>query len=45
VVQDGLAGRVYAVVTRRGLIRFTSLLDHHRELFEALREQAGLLPI
>ncbi len=45
VVQDGLAGRVYAVFTRRGLIRFTSMFDHHRELFEALRAQAGLVPI
>jgi len=42
VVQDGLAGRFYAVVTRRGLVRFSSLFDHHRELFEVLREQAGL---
>ena len=42
VVRDGPAGRLYAVVTRRGLIRFSSLLDHHRELFEVLREQAGL---
>ena len=42
VVQDGLAGRAYAVVTRRGLIRFNCLLDHHRELFETLLERAGL---
>jgi hypothetical protein len=42
VVQDGLAGRAYSVVTRRGLIRFNCLLDHHRELFEMLREHAGL---
>jgi hypothetical protein len=45
VVQDGPAGRVYAVFTRRGLIRFTSLFDHHRELFETLRERAGLVPV
>jgi hypothetical protein len=44
VVQDGLAGRAYAIVTRRGLVRFTSLLDHHRELFEVLLEQARLTP-
>ncbi len=42
VVRDGLAGRDYAVVTRRGLIRFTSLLEHHRELFEMLLERTGL---
>lgn len=42
VVQDGLAGRVYAVVTRRGLIRFSCLFDHHRELFEMLLDRAGL---
>jgi hypothetical protein len=44
VVQDGLAGRVYAVVTRRGLVQFTSLFARHRELFELIRERAGLLP-
>lgn len=42
VVQDGLAGRAYAVVTRRGLIRFNCLFDHHRELFETLLERTGL---
>jgi len=42
VVQDGLAGRAYAVVTRRGLIRFSCLFDHHRELFETLLERSGL---
>jgi len=42
VVRDGLGGRAYAVVTRRGLIRFTSLLDHHRELFETLLARTGL---
>ena len=42
VVRDGLAGRAYAVVTRRGLIRFSSLLEHHRELFETLLERTGL---
>jgi hypothetical protein len=44
-VQDGLAGRVYAVFTRRGLVRFTSMFDHHRELFEALLDRAGLAPV
>src|SRR5512133_1071503 len=36
VVQDGLGGRVYAVFTRRGLVRFTSLFARPRELFELL---------
>jgi hypothetical protein len=42
VVQDGLLGRVYAVVTRRGLVHFTSLFARHRELFEVLLERAEL---
>ncbi|MFY3745188.1 hypothetical protein ACOQFB_14840 [Anaeromyxobacter sp. Red801] len=42
VVQDGLAGRVYAVFTRRGLVQFTSLFARHRELFELLLERAQL---
>ncbi|HET8540146.1 MAG TPA: hypothetical protein VFL83_09780 [Anaeromyxobacter sp.] len=42
VVRDGLGGREYAVVTRRGLVHFTSLFARHRELFEALLEGAGL---
>jgi hypothetical protein len=42
VVQDGLGGRVYAVFTRRGLVRFTSLFARHRELFETLLERAEL---
>ena len=41
-VQDGLAGRVYAVVTRRGLVQFTSLFARHRELFETILERARL---
>lgn len=44
VVQDGLGGRVYAVFTRRGLVQFTSLFARHGELFEVLRERAGLQP-
>ncbi len=44
VIQDGLAGRVYAVFTRRGLVQFTSLFARHRELFEVLRERADLQP-
>ncbi len=42
VVQDGLAGRVYAVFTRRGLVQFTSLFSRHRELFELLLQRAAL---
>ncbi len=42
VVRDGLGGREYALVTRRGPVHFTSLIARHRELFELLRERAGL---
>lgn len=45
VVQDGPVGRAYSVFTRRGLVRFTSLFDHHRELFETLLERADLAPV
>jgi hypothetical protein len=44
VVQDCLAGRVYAVFTRRGLIRFTSMFARHGELFQLLLERAHLSP-
>jgi len=44
VVQDGLGGRMYAVLTRRGAVRFTSLFARHRELFETLLERADLAP-
>jgi hypothetical protein len=44
VVRDGIGGRVYAVITRRGLFHFTSLVARHRELFETLLEGAGLAP-
>lgn len=42
VVRDGLGGREYAVLTRRGPVHFTSLIARHRELFELVRERAGL---
>ena len=42
VVRDGLAGRVYAVFTRRGVVLFTSLTARHRELFETIVERSGL---
>ncbi len=41
-VHDGLGGREYALVTRRGSVRFTSLIARHRELFELLVERAQL---
>jgi hypothetical protein len=44
VVRDGLGGRAYAVVTRRGLVRFTSLFARHAELFEMLLERSDLSP-
>lgn len=42
VVRDGLGGRVYSVLTRRGPVHFTSLFSRHRELFELLLERADL---
>jgi hypothetical protein len=45
VVQEGLAGRLYAVKTQRGPVRFTSLLAHHRELCQLLVERTGLAPV
>ena len=41
-VRDGLGGREYALVTRRGPVHFTSLIARHRELFELLLERAQL---
>jgi hypothetical protein len=45
VVRDGIGGRVVAVFTRDGLVRFTSLVARHRELLETLVDQAGLRPL
>jgi hypothetical protein len=42
VVRDGVGGRVYSVLTRRGPVHFTSLFSRHRELFELLLERADL---
>ncbi len=42
VVRDGLGGREYALVTRRGPVHFTSLIARHRELFELLLDRSGL---
>jgi hypothetical protein len=44
VVRDGVGGRVYALVTRRGPVHFTSLFARHRELFELILDRAGLRP-
>ncbi len=44
VVRDGLGGRVYAVLTRRGAVYFTSLFSRHRELFELILERTHLHP-
>jgi hypothetical protein len=41
-VHPGLAGPLYAVLTRRGLVQFSGLLARHRELFQVLLERAGL---
>jgi hypothetical protein len=45
VVRDGPAGRAYAVLTRRGTLRFTCLLARHRELLETILEGAALEPL
>ncbi len=42
VVRDGLGGREYALVTRRGPVHFTSLIARHRELFDLLLDRAHL---
>jgi hypothetical protein len=39
VVREGPLGRVVAVVTRRGLVHFTSLFSRHRELLALLIER------
>jgi hypothetical protein len=44
VVRDGPGGRAYAILTRRGLFRFTSLFGRHRELFELLLDRSELAP-
>lgn len=45
VVQDGLGGRAYSVLTRRGVVQFTSLFARHRELFEVILRRARLQPL
>jgi hypothetical protein len=41
-VHTGAAGTLYAVLTRRGLVRFTSLIARHRELFQLLLDRGAL---
>ena len=41
-VHTGLAGTLYAVLTRRGLVRFTSVLARHRELFQLMLERGAM---
>ena len=41
-VRQGLAGTLYQLRTRRGPVEFTSVLARHRELFDLLRQRAGL---
>ncbi len=41
-VYAGLAGTLYAVLTRRGRVQFSSLLARHRELLQIVLEGAGL---
>ena len=41
-VHTGAAGTLYAVLTRRGLVRFTSVLARHRELFQILLDRGAL---
>jgi hypothetical protein len=41
-VHTGIAGTLYAVLTRRGLVRFTSVLARHRELCELLLDRGAL---
>jgi len=41
-VRPSVAGTLYAVLTRRGLVEFTSLLARHRELCQIVLEHAGL---
>jgi hypothetical protein len=42
-VRVGLAGTLYAVLTRRGCVQFSSLLARHRELCQLMLDRAGLV--
>ncbi len=41
-VHSGVAGTLYAVLTRRGLVQFSSLLARHREVFQLVLDRARL---
>jgi len=45
VIHRGFAGTLYAVLTRRGLVRFSSLFGGHRELADLLLDRSGLVPL
>jgi hypothetical protein len=45
VIHRGFAGTLYAVLTRRGLVRFSSIFGGHRELADLLLDRTGLVPI
>lgn len=44
-VRAGFAGTLYAVMTRRGLVQFSSLLARHRELCDLMLDRAGLVRV
>jgi hypothetical protein len=41
-VHPSIAGTLYAVLTRRGLVQFSSLIARHRELLQILLERGSL---
>ncbi|HET7753035.1 MAG TPA: hypothetical protein VFK85_03920 [Anaeromyxobacteraceae bacterium] len=45
VIHQGFVGTLYAVLTRRGLVRFSSLFSGHRELADLLLDRTGLVPL
>jgi hypothetical protein len=45
VIHRSLVGTLYAVLTRRGQVRFSSLFGGHRELADLLLDRSGLVPI
>jgi hypothetical protein len=46
IVHRGIAGTLYAVITRRGGVRFSSVFfGGHRELADLLLDRSGLVPL